>query len=80
MIKKLGNNGTTTIRAAINTSKLMQQLVASLPDKERAGTVEFLEAVMTDMDGLTDKIREAINTAPSPGQTDTSKKAESTTA
>lgn len=63
MIKKISNNtlGTTSIRSAINSSKLMQQLVASLPDKEKANTVEFLEAVLTDMDGITEKLRLAIS-------------------
>lgn len=63
MIKKISKNtqGTTSVRAAINSSKLMQQLVASLPEKEKANTVEFLEAVLTDMDGITEKLRLAIS-------------------
>ncbi len=66
MIKKLGHqhHGTTNVRTAITSSKLMQQLVASLPEKDKASTVEFLEAVLTDMDGITEKLRAAIQDAP----------------
>lgn len=70
MIKKIsphqnmnGSQGTTSVRAAINSSVLMQRLFASLPDKEKASTVEFLEAVLTDMDGITEKLRAAINSS-----------------
>lgn len=57
-------HGTTSVRTAINSSVLMQKLVASLPDKERDSTVAFLEAVLTDMDGITEKLRKAIQSAP----------------
>lgn len=76
MIKKLGHkhsHGTTNVRTAITSSKLMQQLVASLPDKERASTVEFLEAVLTDMDGITEKLRAAIQDAPTATDISTKK-------
>ena len=69
MIKKISqphnqqHQGTTSVRAVINSSVLMQRLVASLPDKEKASTVEFLEAVLTDMDGITEKLRAAINSS-----------------
>lgn len=78
MIKKISNNtlGTTSIRSAINSSKLMQQLVASLPDKEKANTVEFLEAVLTDMDGITEKLRLAIS-QNNDSQTSTEKQLQS---
>jgi hypothetical protein len=79
MIKKISNNtlGTTSIRSAINSSKLMQQLVASLPDKEKANTVEFLEAVLTDMDGITEKLRLAISQNNNDTQTSTEKQLQS---
>lgn len=79
MIKKISNNtlGTTSIRSAINSSKLMQQLVASLPDKEKANTVEFLEAVLTDMDGITEKLRLAISQNNNDSQTSTEKQLQS---
>lgn len=56
--------GTTNVRTAINSSALMQRLVASLPDKDKASTVAFLEAVLTDMDGITEKLRAAIQAVP----------------
>jgi len=64
MITSLGQNGTTSVRTAIASSRLMQQLVAALPDKDKASTVEFLEAVLTDMDGITEKLRAAIHATP----------------